>query len=129
MYTPFPASIEKIAKLYEDNKNYLTVINYYSLAIADLEKYNETAKIKFSIRVGINSGSVIAGVIGKNKFIYDIWGDTVNIANRMESLCTPGKIRITESTMALLEKHISDKSYDVQKCEVKGKGEMKTFEL
>lgn len=107
----------------------ITMFNFAKAIYKDLEKYNETAKIKFSIRVGINSGSVIAGVIGKNKFIYDIWGDTVNIANRMESLCTPGKIRITESTMALLEKHISDKSYDVKKCEVKGKGEMKTFEL
>lgn len=107
----------------------VTMFNFAKGLYKDLEKYNETAKIKFSIRIGLNSGSAVAGVIGKNKFIYDLWGDTVNIACRMESLCTPGKIRITEATKLLLDNHLSENSYVVEKCEVKGKGEMKTFEI
>lgn len=95
----------------------------------DLSEYNKTAKIKFRLRIGLNSGKVIAGVIGQNKFIYDIWGDTVNVASRMESNCTPGHIRMTESVKKNLDaNHVSFKCREVM-CDVKGKGMMKTFEL
>lgn len=62
--------------------------------------YNLT---QFDIRVGINSGPVIAGVVGTKKFSYDIWGDTVNIASRMETACEIGKINISENTYDLIK--------------------------
>ena len=55
----------------------------------------------FEIRIGINSGPVIAGIVGSKKFAYDIWGDTVNTAARMEQNSEPGKINISESTYML----------------------------
>lgn len=87
------------------------------------EKYNDT----LNIRIGINTGSVVAGVIGTKKFIYDLWGDTVNIASRMESHGIIGGIQVTESTY----QHLRDK-YWLEKrglIEVKGKGEMVAYLL
>ena len=95
----------------------------------DLAEYNKTAKIKFNLRIGLNSGPVIAGVIGQNKFIYDIWGDTVNVASRMESACTPGHIRITESVKKLVESPGRYLKCRMEECDVKGKGLMKTYEI
>jgi len=76
-------------------------------------------------RIGINSGPVVAGVVGQKKFAYDVWGDTVNLASRMESQGEPGRIQITTSTYELIK--------DEFDCEprgeilVKGKGLMKTW--
>jgi len=82
---------------------------------------------KFEIRIGINTGRVIAGVIGTKKFIYDLWGDAVNIASRMESSGEGGKIQVTETTYQLLkDKYIFSKRGMI---EIKGKGEMLTYWL
>ena len=81
----------------------------------------------FQIRVGINTGPVVAGVIGRQKFSYDLWGDAVNVAARMEASGMPGRIQVTESTYQLLK----DK-YALQKrgaIAIKGKGEMTTYWL
>ncbi|MBR6913256.1 MAG: hypothetical protein IKN34_05565 [Treponema sp.] len=94
----------------------------------DLDKYNKTAKIRFQMRVGLNSGPVTAGVIGKTKFIYDVWGDTVNTASRMESACTPGHIRVSEN----VRNRLSDSSFEFSEpiqCDIKGKGVMTTYEV
>ncbi len=81
----------------------------------------------FQLRIGINTGPVVAGVIGIRKFIYDLWGDTVNVASRMEARGIPGQIQVTEEVFECLrEEYYFEKRGEV---EVKGKGMMTTYLL
>ena len=113
----------------EPNKDHASImINFAKGMYQDLAKYNESADIQFNIRIGLNCGPVTAGVIGTHKFIYDVWGDTVNVASRMESAANPGAIRITENLKELLEGKGFEFS-DAIECKIKGKGLMKTFEV
>ena len=79
----------------------------------------------FEIRVGIHTGPVVAGVVGTKKFAYDIWGDTVNIASRMESHSQPGRVNISESTYELVKDQFHCEYRG--KVEVKNKGMMKMY--
>ncbi|KAM3102560.1 adenylate/guanylate cyclase domain-containing protein [Phormidesmis sp. 146-12] len=94
---------------------------------AALAQFNLKNHKEFRMRIGIHSGSVVAGVIGVKKFIYDLWGDTVNTANRMESHGLTGQIQVSATTYQLL-KH----QYHFTKrgaVSIKSKGEMKTYLL
>jgi len=82
---------------------------------------------RMALRIGIASGPVVAGVIGQRKFHYDLWGDTVNTASRMESTGEPGCIQITPETWT----HVKDRHNWTRRddVEVKGKGRMTTYLL
>ena len=89
------------------------------------DRYARLGDRSFRIRIGIHSGSLVAGIVGIKKFAYDIWGDTVNIAARMEQSCEPGKVNISETTYKLV-KDMIDCEYRGE-IEAKGKGAMKMY--
>ena len=95
--------------------------------IAAMNRFNEKSPHKLNVRIGIDTGAAVAGVIGKRKFLYDLWGDVVNTASRMESHGVPGRIQITEATRKRLHKpFVLEKRGAI---EVKGKGAMNTWFL
>ncbi len=81
----------------------------------------------FQMRVGIHTGPVVAGIVGVKKFQYDLWGDTVNTASRIENSCEAGKVNISQTTYELLK---SDQDFAFEsrgKIEAKGKGEIEMW--
>uniref|UniRef100_A0A8B9HKD1 Adenylate cyclase type 7 n=1 Tax=Astyanax mexicanus TaxID=7994 RepID=A0A8B9HKD1_ASTMX len=102
------------------------MVEYAIALMGKLDGINRHSFNSFRLRVGINHGPVIAGVIGARKPQYDIWGNTVNVASRMESTGELGKIQVTEETSTVLKK--LGYSCDCRGLiNVKGKGELKTF--
>ena len=90
-----------------------------------LERYNEDKGHKFQVRVGIATGAVVAGVIGRRMFLYDVWGDAVNAASRMESHGVAGRVQVSEST-----RHMLDTAFRLEErgaLEVEGQGETKAW--
>jgi class 3 adenylate cyclase len=91
------------------------------------QQYGDEKGLNLQMRIGLNSGPVVAGVIGTSKFIYDLWGDTVNLASRMESTGVPGAIQVTRTVYDQLKE-----SFDFEDrgmIQIKGKGEMGTWLL
>ena len=111
------------------NKDHARVMVAFAKGMfEDLEEYNKTAKIPFNMRIGLNSGPVNAGVIGKTKFLYDVWGNTVNVASRMETASSPGRIRVSQTVYDHLENSGISFTSPIE-CDVKGKGIMTTYEV
>ena len=91
------------------------------------QQYAQKTGLNLQLRIGLNSGPVVAGVIGTTKFIYDLWGDTVNLASRMESTGVPGQIQVTRRVFERLKDRYEFESRGV--VQVKGKGEIETWLL
>lgn len=89
--------------------------------------FNRRHNLDWAIRIGMHSGPVVAGIIGTKKFAYDLWGDTVNIASRMESQGMPGRIQLTNRTKDRLEGRFDFEP--VGRIEIKNVGPMETFFL
>ncbi len=90
-----------------------------------IAEFNQTCDAAMDVRIGVHTGPVVAGVIGRKKFSYDLWGDTVNIASRMESHGAPGRVQVTDHTRSRLPR-----SYQTEprgRIKIKGRGEIEAF--
>jgi adenylate cyclase len=92
-----------------------------------LDRFNERTASALQVRIGIDSGRVVAGVIGRRLFLYDVWGDAVNTASRMESHGVPGRVQLSESTRRRLGEPFLLEERGA--LDVEGKGELKTWFL
>jgi len=95
--------------------------------MADPGSIDAAVRLGITFRIGINCGPVVAGVIGTKKFIYDVWGDTVNVASRMESLGVPGRVQVSEAVMERLRGAFTFEDRGL--IDVKGKGRARTYFL
>lgn len=111
---PHPEHAERVAR--------------FSLDMLEVvQRYREKNDYPIELRVGISSGHAVAGVIGKKKFVYDLWGDSVNTASRMESHGLPGRVQVTESTYALIRGKFQLEARG--HIDVKGMGSIRSYLL
>ena len=108
----------------EDHARVLYQLSYELRRIAG--EFVDDAKRPIKIRIGLNSGPAVSGVIGKTKFAFDVWGDTINTAARLEAHGEPDKVHMSECTYKLIK---DDFELDLNPTEVfmKGKGNVKTY--
>ncbi|QQS65817.1 MAG: adenylate/guanylate cyclase domain-containing protein [Chlorobiota bacterium] len=115
------------------SNDYAINMAHFALEMNDLIEIFKTSNgYNFKMRIGIHSGEVVAGIIGKNKFSYDLWGDAVNTASRMESNGEPGKIHISEDyyNQLIVSGQFNSSNFIYRgELEIKGKGLMKTYFL
>jgi adenylate cyclase len=117
-----------VGGLPEPRPDHAQAVADMALAVREeVARHRDPAGERLAVRIGIDTGPVVAGVIGRRKFSYDLWGDTVNTASRMESNGVPGCIQVSERTYRRLRD-----GYRLERrgpIEVKGKGEMVTWFL
>ena len=143
IYSHFDGLVDKyrLEKIRTIGDNYMVVSGVptpradHAQALAkmalDMLKFTESLPVQngtqINFRIGVNSGPLVAGVIGKTKFHYDVWGDSVNTASRMESHGVPGKIQATMDTYRILKDEFIFEPRGI--LDVKGKGNMETWFL
>ena len=101
-----------------------------ALALRMAETLAATAPLlhaRYQLRIGLHSGPVLAGVIGRRKFSYDVWGDTVNIASRLQTLCVPGQVTLSQATRAALSPGF--RTEPLGRVEIRGRGVFDTHRL
>ena len=108
-------------------KHAVNTLNMAFGVIKEIKKFNLENKFEIDVRIGINTGPVIGGFIGKDRFIYDLWGDAVNVASRMETTGIPGQIQISEATHDLVKLDPRFKFELRKDTEIKGRGQMNTY--
>ena len=117
-----------VGGLPEPRPDHAQAVAEMALALRDeVPRHRDPDGRRLAVRIGIDTGPVVAGVIGRDKFSYDLWGDTVNVASRMESLGAPGCIQVTERTFRRLrDRYRFERRGPI---EVKGKGMLTTWFL
>jgi class 3 adenylate cyclase len=109
-----------------ENNDHANLITKMALGMyEDLDAFNKEHRLEFQMRIGINSGPVVAGVIGHSKFSYDLWGNAVNTASRMESTSIPGKVQVSPSTYEQIKSEFD--VHENQLVECKGLGLVMTY--
>lgn len=116
-----------VGNLPKPNSGHLESMADMALAMQEVFQKRVTSTHQLELRVGIHCGPVVAGVIGRRKFSYDLWGDTVNVANRMESNSQPGRIQVSDKVYERLQNRYLMEERGL--IEVKGKGELRAYWL
>ena len=89
--------------LREEDDHAVRVVDALRAMFAFLEERNQESALKWAMRAGVHSGPAVGGIIGKEKLTFDLWGDTVNLASRMESTCEPGRINVSAYSCELIK--------------------------
>jgi class 3 adenylate cyclase len=101
----------------ESDDHAVRIVDALRAMFAFLEERNQESALKWAMRAGVHSGPAVGGIIGKEKLTFDLWGDTINLASRMESACEPGRINVSAYTCELIK--------DRYPCSYRGRIEMK----
>jgi class 3 adenylate cyclase len=110
------------------NIHYADAVGAMALEMQEkVREYRERTGERIEIRIGIGTGPIVAGVIGKRKFIYDMWGDTVNVAFRLAADAAAGVVQVDLTTYRRLQHRF--RFDEVNEVDIKGKGRMQIFRL